>query len=331
MLIAATIVVVFAISYVLLYAWPRMRAFQLGSGQLPILFGLGQIVYWEPGSTFAFLRRKKFVSFGDAAGDVKTIFGFLGQKAVGPISLKTELMTWEDKGVLTREAQRIEMQVAVWWRIADPRLFLARISGDVKTGSEFNHLGAYKSATDWLGALTESVARQAVNQMGVSEIVSVTATNFLQAEGASPAAVASSDGFEGLVKRIGPEVSSKAIDYGICVERLEIKNIALSPEIQHEIDETRKAFLLPIRLRQEAEAQKIAWEKAAEVLGKDNVALNELLKNFRGSNFFGNPQFLQSLMGGLDSKASKAATPDKAAPTGIESGEKSLCPSGLPE
>jgi regulator of protease activity HflC (stomatin/prohibitin superfamily) len=307
MFLLILLLVIAAGTYFFLYALPRTKAYQMGSGKMPVLLGFGEIVFWEPGYTFVFLRKKKFVEFGDSAGDIKTIFGLLGQKAIGPISLKTELMVWKDDGVLTRDAQQIELQVALWWRIADPRLFLSKVSGEVKIGGDFNHMKVQEAATVWFDALTESVARQTVNQMGVAEIISFTATDFLQGEPKQIAGAASQEGFEGLVRRIAPDLAQKAGAYGLQVERVEIQNVKLSPDIQKAIDETRKAFLLPIRSTQEAEAQKITWQKAAEVLGSENVALNELLKNFRGSNFIGTPQFLQNLMGGLDSRTTRAA------------------------
>ncbi len=101
-------------------------------------------------------------------------------------------------------------------------------------------------------------------------------------------------------------IRTKAIDYGIEVERLEVQHVHLPQEIQEAINDTRKAFLSPIRSEREAEAVKIKLEKLAQVLGKDTVALNELMKNLQGAQIVTPFNFMASLFNGMDKRVDSA-------------------------
>jgi len=91
------------------------------------------------------------------------------------------------------------------------------------------------------------------------------------------------------------DVREKAKGYGIEVERVEVQHVHLPPEIQQAINETRTAFLAPIRSEREAEAVRIKLQKFASVLRSENVAMNMLLDNFRNANFVTPMNFMQSI------------------------------------
>lgn len=66
-------------------------------------------------------------------------------------------------------------------------------------------------------------------------------------------------------------------------------------------------LLKTVQTEQEARARKIELEAAASLLGADAVVLNELMKNFQGSQFtfWQPPAFLQSMFEMIDTKTHK--------------------------
>jgi len=51
-----------------LYWGPRARAFRLGQSRVPVWFGIGTLVLWNPGETIVFLRNKRVRDVGDSGG-----------------------------------------------------------------------------------------------------------------------------------------------------------------------------------------------------------------------------------------------------------------------
>jgi regulator of protease activity HflC (stomatin/prohibitin superfamily) len=302
------------------YWGPRSRAFKSGQRDVPVWFGAGRLLLWNPGETFVFQANKKLRDVGDPEGGMRTIFPVRGEEGVGPISLRTELLNFEDKRVLTREAQPLDIRVAVWWKISDARTFAFRISTDAPESDKavasrdhsLDDAAVHSSVKGWIYVLTESAVRSQVNQLSVADVVSAQATQFLQDVGEN-GRPRQSDAvgklFEPAMEGALKTIQDKARSYGIEVERLEVQHVHLPPEMQEAINDTRKAFLAPIRTEREAEAQKIALEKLAQVLGKDTVGLNELMKNLQGAQFVTPFNFMASLFGGLDKKATSALNP----------------------
>jgi hypothetical protein len=85
--------------------------------------------------------------------------------------------------------------------------------------------------------------------------------------------------------------------------------------IQDAINETRIAFLAPIKGERESEAVRISLEKLASVLGRDNVALNQIMSNFKNSTFMTPMPIMQPLMDRLNTVQTEKAT-EKALPDG---------------
>jgi regulator of protease activity HflC (stomatin/prohibitin superfamily) len=170
------------------YWRPRSGAFKSGERKVPVWFGVGKLVLWNPGETFVFQENKKLKDVGDPEGGMRTIFPIRGEECVGPISLRTDLLNWEDERVLTREAQPLGIKVAVWWKIRDARTYAFRISTDApesdKAIASRDHLldvAEVDSAVKrWIRVLTESAVRSQINQLSVADVVSAQATQFLQ-------------------------------------------------------------------------------------------------------------------------------------------------------
>jgi regulator of protease activity HflC (stomatin/prohibitin superfamily) len=303
------------------YWGPRSRAFQSGQRAVPVWFGTGWLVLWNEGETFVFQKNKKFRGVGDVEGGIRTISWIRGEQFVGPIPLRTGLLNWEDKQVLTREAQPLDIKVAVWWKISDPRAYAFQISTDRPQSSQvrssnnllLDEAAVHSTVEHWISVLTESAVRAQVNQLSVADVVSAQATQFLQdvGENGRPQQPAAALGhlFEPAMDGALKTIKGKALSYGIEVERLEVQHVHLPPEMQEAINDTRKAFLAPIRSEREAEALKIKLEKLAQVLGKDTVGLNELMKNFQGAQIVTPLNFMAPLFAGLDKRAASAVNP----------------------
>ena len=91
--------------------------------------------------------------------------------------------------------------------------------------------------------------------------------------------------FEHALEQALRDVQSKALDFGLDAEKMEVQHVYLPEKIQDAINETRIAFLAPIRGEREAEAARIHLEKLVTVLGRDNVALNQIMSNLKNANF----------------------------------------------
>lgn len=316
------------------YWGPRSRAFKSGQRAVPVWFGLGKLLLWNPGETFVFQENKKLKDMGDTQGGMRTIFPIRGEECVGPISLRTNLLNWEDKQVLTREAQPLGIKVAVWWKVHDARTYAFRISSDTPGSSKtvasrdrlLDDAAVHDTVEHWIYVLTESAVRSQVNQLSVADVVSAQATQFLQdlgENGRSQQPEALGKLFEPAMEGALNTIKDKARGYGIEVERLEVQHVHLPPEMQEAINDTRKAFLSPIRSEREAEALKIKLEKLAQVLGKDTVGLNELMKNLQGAQIVAPFNFMAPLFAGLDKRAASALSP-----TSPENPQKKELPEG---
>ena len=303
------------------YWGPRSRAFKSGEREVHVWFGMGRLLLWNPGETFVFQENKKLKDVGDPEGGMRTIFPIRGEERVGPISLRTDLLNWEDKKVLTREAQPLDIRVAVWWKISDAKTYAFRISTDDAQESDkavasrdrlLDVAAVHRAVKGWVYVLTESAVRSQVNQLSVADVVSAQATQFLQdvgENGRPQQSDALGKLFEPAMEGALETIKDKARSYGIEVERLEVQHVHLPPEMQQAINETRQAFLSPIRSEREAEALKIKLEKLAQVLGKDMVGLNELMKNFQGTQIMTPFNFMAPLFTGLDKRAASALNP----------------------
>jgi regulator of protease activity HflC (stomatin/prohibitin superfamily) len=311
-----------------LYFSPRGRAFQGGASRIPVLAGAGQLVLWQPGETYIFLRNKRAAGIGDRDGGTQIILPVCGEEAIGPISLKTELLPWTDKHVLTREAQPIEISLGIWWRVSDPRRYAFSIASEIHRedakmptnfkatsplANENTVIDPHRPAANWLHVWVESSVRGYVNRLGMAEVVSAQASKWLHLPADSEAQVITRrDNFEQMEEAILRDVVPKAQEYGMTVEKLAVQGITLPEKIQNVIDRTREAFLLPIQSEQEAEARYIAIKRSLEasrdVLGPETFQLNELLKNFKGANFGYFPQFLQGLFSTVDQKTLSLGT-----------------------
>jgi regulator of protease activity HflC (stomatin/prohibitin superfamily) len=307
------------------YWMPRTAAFRDSKNRVRIWFGQAEIVLWNPGQTFAFLRNKRLVEVGSGDGGFRTVAAMRNEEAIGPISLQTALFTWNDENILTRDGQPLKMSIGVWWKVANVEKYVFNIYNEnqesqaitqpyvatnyavgprqvaatqPKSGaSRFDSLSLHTIADRWLRVMTESTVRSRVNRLAVADVVSAQAMEFLQS--VSPQNNEPTENvsvFESVLADVRREIQSKASEFGLSVDQLEVQHVYLPKVIQDAINETRIAFLAPIKGERESEAIRINLEKLASVLGKDNVALNQIMSNFKNSTFLTPMPIMQPLM-----------------------------------
>ena len=317
-LLALLVIAMFVIAIIWLtqYWGPRTAAFRDSKNRVRIWFGQGEIVLWNPGQTFAFLRNKRVEQIGDSRGGMQSVFAFRNEEAIGPIPLQTSLFTWNDDNVLTRDGQPLQMSIGVWWKVVDVEKYVFRIYSEEaaqdiqnapyvsnsyptlpnqiartrpKSGAaRFDSVQLHRIADHWLRVLVESTVRYHVNQLAVADVVSAQAMEFLKMADPtfqSDNEIKSHTIFEHALEQALRDVQAKALDFGLGAEKMEVQHVYLPEKIQEAINETRIAFLAPIRGEREAEAAKIHLEKLVTVLGRDNVALNQIMSNLKNANF----------------------------------------------
>jgi regulator of protease activity HflC (stomatin/prohibitin superfamily) len=289
-----------------LYFAPRSAAYN-GNAEAPsrvkVLAGRAQLVLWHPGETYVFLKNKRVVGATAQGGGEQLIIPALGEEAIGPISLRTEMLPWTDKNVLTREAQPLQIALGVQWRVADPQKYAFRIASEVhrdatklngdfaastRLASENTIIDPRRPATSWLYLWVESAVRSYISRLGMADIV-VSASSLQWLHLPNDGATHNDGKFEEMAAEVVRVVNKKSADYGLEVEEVSVQGIKLPEEFQAAINRTREAFLKPISSEQEAKAR--AFELGGELetlkrlLGDDAFRMNELLKNFRGANF----------------------------------------------
>ena len=189
-----------------------------------------------------------------------------------------------------------------------------KTSNSRSMNAQFDTSSMHRIADQWLRVITESTVRAKINNLAVSDVVSAQAMQFLKhaTDGIALTDTATVAGtFEAAILDVLGEIQRKALEFGVQVERIEVPHVLLPPDIQNAINETRVAFLAPIRGEREAEAARIKLEKLVSVLGKDTVGLNEIMKNFKHANLMTPLSFMQPLMDNISRKADAIPiTPD---------------------
>jgi regulator of protease activity HflC (stomatin/prohibitin superfamily) len=297
----------------------RYRAIRDGQKNLSMFGGKVRLVLWEQNEGLIFLKYKRVSDVVSGGGGTRFISPLRGEELRARVPLTLRLLTWEDKAIPTHESIQVAMKVAVWWRVEDLKKYVFNIDSGIHVGQSHENVGVLEAAEAWLKTLTESTLRMLVSEASVASLISSRAVDYLQSPSrltsqSGPAAIGSGTP-EALTADLARGLSAKAADYGLEVQRVEIQSIRLAPEIQEAIDRVWKASLLPAQSEGEARARQIELQAAAAVLGVDTVALNEVMKNFQGSSFFGMPAFLESLFSRVGDKTALA---------------KSLGPSGAP-
>jgi len=301
------------------FFFARYTAVRYRKSELDLFGGWVKLILWQPNEGVIVLRNKR-VHFSDMSGrgGIKNIFPIKGDELRARVPLSIRFLTWENDNVLTRESLQVHMKVVVWWRVSDIAKYIFDIDRSIHEGEEHVDIGIVESSEAWLKAITESTIRVLVSRASIAQLISAAATKYLQvdhhsddvklSDNESVSAIA-----ETVANKLHEELDRKVSGYGISINRVEIQEIRPSLEVQEAINKVWIAFLKPVQTEQEARARQIELEAEAKVLGTDGVTLNEILKNFRNTDFYFIPPFLQSLFGMVNDRTQKLAIPEKSA------------------
>jgi len=264
--------------------------------------GAVRLILWEPNEGLVLLKYKRISEIvPGGSGGTKFIYPIRGEELRARVPVTFRMLTWEDPAILTRESIQVRMKVAVWWKVGDLPKYVFSIDPSLHVDGAHQNVGLLEAAEVWLKTLTESTLRTLASHSSVALLVSTKATSYLhvQPDDRGDPATFAVESPDSLGADLSRELQIKSAEYGLAIQRVEIQEIGLSKEIQEAINKVWKASLLPAQTEQEVRARQIELEGAARVLGLDTVRMNEVLKNFQGSNFLTFPAFLDSFMSQL--------------------------------
>jgi regulator of protease activity HflC (stomatin/prohibitin superfamily) len=314
----------------------KSRAIRDRKEEVNVFGGMVKLVLWEANQGLVFLKNKRIhrTIYGPRdGGGTRFIFPVLGEELKVRVPLTLKLTVFEDQEVLTRESVQLYMKVALWWRVADLEKYYYSVDKQVRVMSteqleevealdhgRRNPLAAQQDAAEhWLLTLAESCIRKLISQATTATVVSKTATSYLHVEekhrrtpagfgppiqalpGPGQGTVATEEPGDAaspgvLSEEIKRMLEPKVQEYGLEINRVEMQEVRLPKSIQGALDEVFKATLKPAQTEQEARAEQIRLQMAADVLGVETVALQEVMKSFRGSQFIGGmPKFIEAL------------------------------------
>jgi regulator of protease activity HflC (stomatin/prohibitin superfamily) len=271
--------------------------------EVPLFFGLVQLLLWEPQEGLVILRNKRLYDDGviqDSQGGMIFISALRGQELRARVPLNLRQMEWSDTNVLTRDSIRVTIRLAILWRVSDLPRFVFDLNSSISVDRKQRELGPTQAAESWLRVQTEGSLRSIVSRTATGLLISSKATRYLhEAHPYGDDDPMQMNTSESIAATLGADLNQKCHVHGIEVRQVEIQEVSLPADLQAAIDKVWEARLLPARTEQEARARQIELEKQAEVLGIEAVRANTILQNFQGSSFIGGRmplQFIQELL-----------------------------------
>jgi regulator of protease activity HflC (stomatin/prohibitin superfamily) len=287
----------------------RFRAVRDGKRTVPLFGGFVKLVLWELNEGLVFMRNKVITSvINKSDGGIKVIYPILGDELRARIPLTTRMVLWQDENILTRESIQVRIKLAIWWKVADLKKFVFEIDKTLRIANIQAETGLLESAEIWLKTVGESELRTKVSQLSVAFLVSSKASSYLHIEqkhGGNGETASETSVSDVLTGELNDTITRKVQEYGVAIQQIEIQEISFAVEIQQAIDKVWKASLLPAQTEQEAKARQIELQAVANVLGKDAAAINEIMKNFQGSNFYSMPQFVDQMFSKMNTSDGK--------------------------
>jgi hypothetical protein len=282
-----------------LWAWSdrtraKYRAFRQGLQRSPFWFGNAEWIFWEPGETVVLLERKRLVPMVDPQGGYRAISAWKEQEYRGRISYKTQFSTWKSDPIFTSDGLEVNLGLGIWWRIVDPGTYVSAIASDYHEGDQHRKENPGEAAEFWIKKLAAGTLREEINQLPAEQLISPYVQAYLQVGQGAEKEVRVYNGpgaqnFAGQLEKAQQKLNEKTHRYGIQIERLEVQELILPPLYQQKLERVRVAFLEPSESRAMTEAQVIALDGLAEVIGRDKVGLIEVLKHVDMSKLSMNP------------------------------------------
>ena len=259
------------------YAAAKYHAFKTGAKRVPFSGGAAELILWDPGETVVILEHKRLVPLVDPGGGYRTISAWRGQEYKGRITYKTHLLPWKSDPIFTSDGLTVTLTLGIWWRIANANTYVSAIASDFHEGSQREDESLTEAAEYWISKLAAGTLREHVSKLPASSLISPYVQTYLQVR--SGAVVEAIPQFSELLNAVQTQLDEKTRRYGIEVERLEVQQLHLPQAYQEKLEAVRTTFLEPDQSRAQTEAQVIALQGLASVIGADRVGLIEILKH----------------------------------------------------
>jgi regulator of protease activity HflC (stomatin/prohibitin superfamily) len=271
----------------------KYRAYRKGLKRSPFWFGNSEWIFWEPGETVVLLEHKRLVPMMDPQGGYCAISAWKGQEYKGRISYKTQFSTWKSDPIITSDGLAVNLAVGIWWRIANAGTYVSAIASDYHEGEQHRNENLGEAAEFWIKKLAAGTLREEVNQLPAEKLISPYVQAYLQVRrGPEGELLPEGNALPNFSEQLGKaehKLNEKTLRYGIEIERLEVQELILPPIYQQKLEAVRVAFLEPSQARALTEAQVIALQGLASVIGPEKVGLIEVLKHVDISHVAMNP------------------------------------------
>jgi regulator of protease activity HflC (stomatin/prohibitin superfamily) len=316
----------------------KQRAINSKQHCVPLLFGLARLVTWEQNEGLIFLRNKRIEHqiYGPVhGGGLRIIYPFLGEELRGRVPLTLQLTWFQDERVLTRESIQLSVKMGIWWQVDDLEKYFYTIDHevhafedqtpsipgpDVVTYVEPSEAGPRDIAEIWVLSMAESCLRGLISGTSAFLIVSKHAASCLRVEGDNPTNSLGSDDYtpatpDVLAHKILAELQPQVNQYGLRINRIEIQEVQLPASIQQAVDDVWVASTQPAKTGYEAEALRKRLIVLCDLLGKEAVAAQEIVKSLPTGSLLGNPLATLQMM--LDTLRTSGSALPGPSPTGI--------------
>jgi regulator of protease activity HflC (stomatin/prohibitin superfamily) len=289
--------------------YAKYKAIRTGALRMRYWWGMKELILWDPGEAVVLLRDKKLVAMADATGGYTDISALRGEEYKGRITYKSQFMTWTSDPIYTSDGVLVNLALDIWWLIQNPNQYIARISADYHAGDK--HYGEPRTYTDtptgekefdrkltetaekWIRSLAGSTLREHVCQLTAAKLISPYVQSYIHRY--FQAGAGDSEQYQNrlptLLKEALAALDAKTQEYGIHIERLEVRELKLPQNVQEKLEGVRVTFLEAPQSQAQTEAgaiaikglgaaQVAALEGLVSVIGENRVGQIELLKAF---------------------------------------------------
>jgi len=285
----------------------------LKKGEQPLLFGLLNLVAWNPTQGILVLRNKVVRYVDDSlhdGGGIKLLYPIFGEEVALRVPLEPQSLLFEDADVLTREYLPITVRGTVKWRIVSLEHFYLLVSSDLhkatdrpgfqaelqqarQSGAAHHELESRRKlglAVEWLRWTTEEQTRAVVSRLSTGLLVADQIAADLPPEmrqklqinspGNLHAAASGGNeraGTDGLASHIYDALTERVSQYGIEIHEVTLQNVRLPAEIHQQCVEACRSAYAPLIASNQAAAKQQMLRAEAEVIGAENLAAREVV------------------------------------------------------
>ena len=270
-IVVACVIVILILGISLQFLLAPWRAARTGLNNISLLGGMVSFVTWTSDEELVLHRNARVRAVPGVKGEGGSFFLYplLGDRIHARFDMKLQSFVYKED-ILTREALPCKIDIAVWWKISDLKLFMASSGNATHLDQETSKVAYLTVAESRLKTLTDSITRAKIAQAAFLEVLTTEKPKYLDVHhtGQTPPS-----GLAQLSKNLETELASalstEAGKYGITIDRVEIQGIRFPSEIEKELRDLWLSYLKPARAAQEAEADLIAGNKKLDLLTRE--------------------------------------------------------------